>query len=411
MDLPPLVPQRWQEQPWWRPLVRGAVLAIFIPTLVLGTWYRVEAYLVAREKPLDADVQNFYEIARAMHHPYQSRHREPMQILLVKGSLMLFGDRPASALLPTLVSSVLLIAATFLFGRAVFSVPVGLAGAVLVAFNHDLIARGARGYREELFGLLILLFTYVLFAAQGWRVRRRLLLSGVVGGLLLLVRITSATLLVPALGLWAWRERRRSDRRWLPFAWAGAAFLLSLALLAPYLIECWRVFGRPLIAIDTHAQWWTEAEAGHLAKSPPEETAVSVFTYLFAPAHIGRTLVRMVQGYWLVARTLPWYGNWLFLVPFALAGAVMTAARRERYLLWVVFWVLLPFTVVMPLGGDVRFFMYLYPVYALWSAVGFYPFAFGVLYYLSGGKMQEWVGGTEVAAREVPTDGQPKDAH
>ena len=410
MDLLPLVPPRCQEQPWWRPLLGGAALAILIPTLVLGTWYRVEAYLVAREKPLEADVQNFYEIARAMHHPYQSRHREPMQILLVKGSLMLFGDRPGSVLLPTLVSSVLLIAATFLFGRAVFSLPVGLVGAVLVAFNHHLIASGARGYREELFGLLVLLFTYVLFVPQGWRVRRRLLLAGVVGGLLLLVRITSATLLVPALGLWAWREGRQSGRRWLPFAWAGAVFLLGLALLAPYLVECWRVFGRPLVAIDAHAQWWAEAESGHLAKSPPEATTISVFEYLFAPGHILRTLARAVRGYWVVARLLPWYGNWLLLAPFALAGAVMTAARRERYLLWVAFWVLLPFTVVMPLGGDVRFFMYLYPFYALWSAVGFYPFAFGVLYYVSGGKVQGWVGGAEAAAREVPTDGQPKDA-
>jgi hypothetical protein len=395
MDLPALVPRRWQQQPWWRPLLRGATLAIFIPTLVWGTWYRVEAYLVAKEKPLEADVQNFYEIAQAMHHPYQSRHREPMPILLVKGSLLLFGDRPASALVPTLVSSVLLIAATFFFGRAVFSLPVGLAGAALVAFNDHLIRSAGRGYREELFGLLILLFTYMLFVAGGWNVRRRLLLAGLVGGLLLLVRITSATLLVPALGLWAWRERERSPRRWLPFAWAGAACLLSLVLLAPYLVECWRVFGRPLIAIDTHAQWWAEAEAGHLAKSPPEETTVSVFTYLFAPAHMGQTFTRIIQGYWVVARLFPWYGNWRFLAPFVLAGGAMTAVRRERYLLWVALWVLLPFTVVMPLGGDVRFFMFLYPFYALWSAVGFYAFAFGVLYYVTRGKAGKWAGAPE----------------
>jgi hypothetical protein len=62
----------------------------------------------------------------------------------------------------------------------------------------------------------------------------------------------------------------------------------------------------------------------------------------------------------------------------------------------------------MPLGGDVRFFMFLYPFYALWSAVGLYPFGFGVLYYLTGGKVGRWGEGGQ--AGEVPTDEQPKDA-
>ncbi len=410
MELPLLIPHRWREQPWWHPLMRGLALVLLVFIVVKGALYRVDQFRGVEERPLEPDVRRFYELARDMHHPYQSRHREPVHILLIKGSLALFGDRPASVLIPTLVASVLLIVVTFLFGWAVFGLPVGLGGAALVATNHNLIAFAARGYRLELFAALILAYVYVLFVAQRWRMRNRLVVAGVVGGLLLLVRITTVTLLVPALALFVWRERKQVEHQRKLVAWAVVSLLIGLALLAPYLVECWRVYGRPLIAVDRHAQWWAEAEAGRYVKSTAEETETSVFEYLFGRGHLWRTLCRIPRGYWVIARMFPWYaGSWKFLLPFTVAGMVMTAVRRQRYLFWVAFWLLLPFTVVMPAGGDVRFFLFLHPWYALWAVVGLYPLGFGVLYYVSGGKVAQWAGSVErTPAAEASSDEQPE---
>ncbi len=392
MRLLPLVPPSWREQPWWPPVVRGVVLAVLIPSLVLGTWYRIQAYLVAQEQPLDPDQVGYHQLAREMGHPYQSGYREPLQIVLVKVALVLLGDRPSSVLIPTLAASVVLIVVTFLFGRAVFGLAVGLAGSALVAYNHFLISSGAKGYRMELFGVLVLVYVYVLFVAGGWRPWRRLLLAGVVGGLLLLLRITTLSLLVPALALWVWREWRRVGGGRRLVVCAALSLAIGLAMLAPYLVECWRESGRPLWAIDCHAQFWTEAEAGlHLEGFPHEHVSISVFAYLFAEGRWARSLWRFVQGYWVAVRMLPWYGgSWRFALPFALAGAVMTVVRRERYLLWVAFWTYLPFSVVMPVGASPRFFMCLYPLYALWIVVGLYPLGFGVLYYFTRGNAARW---------------------
>ena len=108
-----------------------------------------------------------------------------------------------------------------------------------------------------------------------------------------------------------------------------------------------------------------------------------MFEYLFAPGKLLRTVGRSARGYRIIAKLMPFYaGNWRLLLPFALAGVALTAVRRQRYLLWSAFWVLLPFSVVMSVGVDDRFFMFLYPVYALLAVVGVYPFLFGLLYYL-----------------------------
>lgn len=399
MKLLPLVPRRWQRERWWQPLWRSLTLAVLLPTLVLGTWYRVEAYLVARERPLEPDPKSFYELARRMHGPYESAYREPLQIGLIKVSLWLFGDRPASVLIPTLAASVGLIVVTFLFGRAVFGLPVGLAGAVLVAFNHYLIRSGAKGYRLELFALLVMTYIYVLLGAEGWRLRSRALVGGLVGGLLLLVRITSGTLVAGALVLFFWRERRRVEHRWKLVGWTAVSLAVSLAVLAPYLYQCWQVSGRVLWAIDCHAQWWAAYEVGRQYQTVPhEENTLSVFQYLMGEGRWLRTVLRSLRGYGVVLKMLPWYaGGWRFLLPFALAGTVMTLRRRERYLFWCAFWALLPFTVVMPVGGHVRFFMFLYPLYALVAVVGVYPLLFGVLYYMGGERFLKWVGADEAS--------------
>jgi len=418
MELHALSPRRWQDRPWWRVLMLALAVLCLVPTLVWGTRDRWQAYVVtadglaAGKLHLEPDVRRFYELAREMRHPYQSRHREPLHILLIKGSLVLFGDRPASVLIPTLVASVLLIPATFLFGRAVYNLPVGLAGAALVAFNHHLIRSAARGYRLELFAVLMLAYVYVLFVTERRQPKSRLLAAGVLGGLLLLVRITTVTLLVPALALVIWRERRRVERLRSLIGWAGVSLIISLAILAPYVLECGLVHGRPLLAIDRHAQWWAEAEAGQMGKSTAEETSLSVFQYLFGAGGIWRTLVRSLHGYWLIARMMPWYGgSWKLLFPFVVAGMVMTAVRRQRYLLWVTVWVLLPFTVVMPVGGDVRFFMFLYPFYALWAVVGLYPLVFGVLYYVVPGWALRSAGSAErSSAAEVSSDECPQES-
>lgn len=240
----------------------------------------------------------------------------------------------------------------------------------------------------ELFSVLILLYVYVLLVARGWQPWRRWLLAGVVGGLLLLVRITTVTVLVPALALWVWRERKLGGQWGTSVAWAALSLAIGLGLVAPYLVECQRVYGRPLYAIDIHAQYWSDAEAGdnwaeRMATPIEEQSTMSVLDYLFSPGHVGRTVIRSIRGYWLAVRMLPWYaGSWRFVMSFALAGVAMTVVRRERYLLWVAFWTFLPFAVVMPIGGEVRFFLWLYPVYALWVVVGLYPFGFGVLHHL-----------------------------
>lgn len=163
--------------------------------------------------------------------------REPLFIYLVAGSVAALGHTPVAVRLVAAILGTLLIPATALMGRALFSDRVGLLAAAVTALSVWSLNLSRVGFRT--ISLPLILALCVWQAAVAVRTGRlgHCVAAGALYGLLfytyLAARLTPLALLV-ALGLW-WLGQRGAARRRFPWRGAGVAALTALIVAAPLL--------------------------------------------------------------------------------------------------------------------------------------------------------------------------------
>ena len=327
--------------------------------------------LPPKDRPYAGDPSSYLRYARAMNHFYDAHAREPLFVAATKAGLALTGGADIGISLTSAVFSTLMVLALYLLGAECFGPTVGLLAALLLAIEPQVIGLAAEGWRDEAFSLFVLLTALGLARIQTRPSFAGALGVGMAGGLACLTRITSFSFLIPALlylflpdeGAAGATARRRA---------ASLAFLVALALIAPYLVSCAIAFGDPLLAINTHTGFY-RARAGL-----PAEAGMSWGQYLatsFGPVDLVRKMVVGLTIYPFANKWLP-YTLWLpglatVLRAFSLGGLVLFSRHRQgRLLLVLLLTALLPFAFTWEITGgrEWRLTLVAYPFYLLAAA-------------------------------------------
>lgn len=316
------------------------------------------------------DPINYIRYAREMRHFYQAHVREPMFLATTRLFLWLTEGREIAVSYASALGATLAIFATFLLGAAAFSPPVGLGAAFALAIEFGAITWSVDGWRDDTFMLFVTLSAWSLVRLQQQPTTNRGIVAGFMSAGACLTRISAITFLVPVL-IWMWffPRQRRADLR--PPLIISA--LVAAGLVAPYMVNCWRVFGDPLYALNYHARYYRHAEG-----LPPDDS-VGALEYAASKlaARPVATLDTAAQGLIAVPFTNKWNGwtHWSgaigpVLKTFAAIGtAVVLASPHGRLLVLILFSSLVPYALTWSLGGggEWRFTQHVYPIYLTFS--------------------------------------------
>ncbi len=350
------------EHPGWaRRLTHAAPRWAAVVKPAAHRWDRVEAPYQG------GDPINYLRFAREMQTFYQPHVREPLFLAWTRGFLWLLSDQDVAISFASAAGSTLAIFGVYLLTAAIASPAAGVAAALLLACEYDLITWGMDGWRDDTF------MATVVFAAWAFvRLHRRpafatALIAGVTAGLACLTRITALSFVIPALLLVVIDapHAARRDRA----ARAALAAIICGALVAPFLISCAIATGDPFFAINYHTGYYRFGEG--LPSDQPMSTAAylaakvaghplraldTVLTGLFVQPFVTR-----FHGYEGYARHIGAAVEWcsaagLLVLPFVPAG---------RMLIVILVTSLVPyaFTWNVSGGGEWRFTMHAYPLY------------------------------------------------
>jgi hypothetical protein len=349
-----LVARYWHDAPPWALRVERVVSAIapgeghFEPSLTHG----------------GGDPYHYYLRAREMGGFYEPHVREPLFPATARLLIPLLGDRPLVVDAASALFSTLAVLGTAALGTAASGPWVGLAAAVVVAIDPDVVWWGVEGFRDDAFMAFMLLATASLLRLREEPTTRWGVLAGLAAAATLLSRVTGLSFLGPAFGALALRggAAGRARRRALAVA-AGVAALVA----GPYLLACALAFGDPFHAVNHHTRfyrsrsgqayasdmsWSAWLTRGFAARDLVATGASGLTTYPFRNKFRGLDTVSP-----RVRRVL---------APAAVLGlALFVLTARGRLVLLVLFTSLLPyaFTWKVPGGSEFRFTMHAYAFY------------------------------------------------
>jgi hypothetical protein len=312
------------------------------------------------------DPKTYLQFAREMTSFYQPHVREPLFPASARLGLWLVGDADVGISLVSIAFSLLVIVVTYLLGAQFVSRPAGLAAALLMAMDHDVLEWAIGGWRDEAFTALALLAVWAWVRVARAPTWRDAVWAGLAGGLACLTRLTAPFVWLPA-ALWILVARnglRPRDRARVLALGLG----VTAVLVVPYLVSCAIEFGDPFYAINYHTQFY-RARAGQSAE------IVSTTSYLWnrlanGPIEFADTVL---QGLFVYPFVIKWQGLnmwWPRLGTIAsalsIAGLVLWVYRPgSRVLLAVLFCSLAPYMTTWSIqgGGEWRFTMHAYPIY------------------------------------------------
>lgn len=158
----------------------------------------------------------------------------------------------------------------------------------------------------------------------------------------------------------------------------GLAVLVMTVVTAPYFINCWRVYGDPFLAINTHTEFY-EKRAG--VTPSPDLSAASYIGAMVVDRPL-ETLGTLAVGLTSYPFTNKWTGfePWLhnlgrWLSWSALVGlALWVRSAQGRFLLLLLVTSLLPYALTWKIrgGAEWRFTQHAYPFFliaACWTVV------------------------------------------
>ena len=347
------------DHPWWARVLTARVAPIArVLEPRIYAWPRVE------QPYAGGDPINYLRFGREMQSFYQAHVREPVFPATVRLFLGLLQDQDIALSFASAAMSTLAIFGTFLLGRRAFGAPVGVLAALGWAIDYDAVSWAPDGWRDDTFTCALVFATWSLVRLLQDPRRGNAVLAGVFGAAACLTRITAVSFLSVVQG----DDRRR--RLQLSALAAG----VMIILVAPYLINCWRATGDPLMSINAHTKFYRAREGvdfsqpmnafdyvtHKLTRRPffQLDTAVTgLFVFPMRNKWSGFNL--WVPGLSSIAMWLSVAGLGLFLLD-----------RTGRLLAVVALASLVPyaFTWNVPGGGEWRFTMHAYPLFFVAAA-------------------------------------------
>ncbi|MFI5183675.1 MAG: glycosyltransferase family 39 protein [Vicinamibacteria bacterium] len=319
------------------------------------------------DHPYTGDPGAYLRFAREMEHFYGAHVREPLFVFAAKVGLAATGGADVGISLTSAVFSTLLVWGTYLLGSSCLGPRVGLLAALLMAIEPVAVSLGADGWRDDAFSFFVVLSTLSLSRLQAAPTTRRGVRAGLAGAAACLTRMTSVSFLLPAsLVVWLDGEPALSRSRLRAL---GLALLVTMLLVAPYLVTCTLVFGDPFISVNAHTQFYrTRANLAW-------DSSMTWFQYLTATFRPLELVQNMMIGLTAYPFDNKWnaYDVWIphaavVLRLLAVAGLALFVRRREgRLLLVVLVTALIPFAFTWRVAGgsEWRFTLHAYPFYLL----------------------------------------------
>lgn len=331
------------------------------------TWAPVPTYPHADGPPTQyrSDPYTYLKYAREMRSFYAAHLREPLFPFATKVSLWLFDGQDVAVSFASAAFSLLAIIATYFVGAQGFSRGVGLAAAFTLSIEHELIGWSVGGWRDDAFTAAVMVCACAMLRYCRSPSRRNAVFIGIASGLACLVRITSLSFVAAGI---AFLMLRRTPWR-MRFTQLGLAAIVGGAIIAPYVINCWRTFGDPLYAINFHTGAYRATEG------QPFEVRQSAGEYL--GQHFRASPVRMLDTFILGMTSYPfsnkwrgfspwgaWIGTWLSRA--ALLGLLLFVwSDSGRLLLVVLAGSMLPYAFTWRVLSDWRFTEHTYPFFLL----------------------------------------------
>ncbi len=313
------------------------------------------------------DPITYLKFAREMRSFYQGHVREPIFLVVTRAGLWLLDGQDVGISFASAAMSTAGVFATYLLGRAAFSPAVGVLAALGWAMDFDVVSWSADGWRDDTFTTIFVLASW---AYVRLRIQPRMpnaLLAGALSGAACLTRITSISWIAPALLM---TGIRRTDWR-RSIALSGLAAAITAALVAPYLVNCARQTGDPLIAINAHTRYYRAGEG--LAYNTPQSALDYIRDKLSRRPVFQADTALSGLFVWPFENKWQGFNMWLphlteILKMCAAAGLLLfLASPNGRLLLVLLFSSLLPyaFTWNVAGGGEWRFTMHAYPIYLI----------------------------------------------
>lgn len=332
--------------------------------LLVALDVRWEQLELLRARALDPDPENFLRLALRSSAFIDTEVREPLFLFCVKAGTWLFGPGPFSIRLTTVLLSLGVVLVAWRAGRDLFSTPVGLLTALFLALHRNFIFVNVRGYRLELYTLLLLCFTWFGFGKREWPTGRRAAALAVAGALACLTRVntySSLALLVVILFLRdGWPKRH-----------LVLVLVVPILALTPSFVYWHQRYGDAMVAVNIHLKYYRNIEfADHplipKGADPYRGPDTDSFRYFLGEWHTPyQTLEYVVTG--LQEIFMDDYG-WRYLfhgigwfMALTLLGLARWAVSRHWLLLLWVFLLVAPVAFFQRISLDFRLILHILP--------------------------------------------------
>ena len=310
----------------------------------------------APDDPYRADVRSYLERAETftLSSFYAPSFREPFYIALCMPFLALAGGE-IGILLQSLFFSC---AALVLFGWLAARLHGRWWATLLlvpIALHEWLILEAPSGYRMSAYSFFLLATAAAMFVMPASR--RGALVSGILAGLLCLIRLSAVSVVAPLLILRVWSLSPKERLRY-----GGLVLAALVVLVGPFLASNALTHQDPFYSISFHTEFWMRAEGIDVSAN---EGPVSWTRYFTDFDRAGTVL----KGTLLGMSTLPiktfWNGLRLFPVVDAavlllgVAGLIASLRSERRFIAAAYLAQLVPFAYIQnfPSGQMPRFVM------------------------------------------------------
>jgi hypothetical protein len=347
------------DQPRWLAAMQPAVRAAASAVTPDWPWRHDDTPYVG------GDPINYLKFAREMRNFYAAHVREPMFPAMTRIGLALSGDQDVGVSVTSIAFSLLTLVATYALGSLVASPMVGLAAATMLAIDHTAVYWAIGGWRDELFAFFAISCTWAWIRFGRLPTTANAVVAGALSGGACLTRITTFSLIAPAI-IWLLMTQRAWIRREL----AIAVGVMSV-IVAPFLINCAIATGDPLYSINNHTDFYLKRE-GVADVRPISAVGYSIDKFDARPIAATDNAVR---GVFVYPFTNKWVGlnDWFqglgtVLAGLAIAGLITWLWSPEgRLLLFMFLGSLVPFSMTWTVlgGAEWRLTFFAYAFYLI----------------------------------------------